>query len=536
MAAERSGPEPVGGMESEDRWSKTARTWIPELGDERRIRVARLRKELSLEERAAADGRQNQPAKSDGTLNEPQLDICNRVFSGILLLNQFLDEQLGLAVERARVAAPEAIDSTNLISKITSEINRVFAQRRPELAQLRIKDLESQRELRYFRNQNGLNRQARYKESWIYLVGVLMGVFVVESVLNGALLSQVMAGGLAGGALLAGAISILNIGLGLSAGLYGWRNLGHRNTGRRILGGVVTVAFHGVALFWNILVAHFREVAEAASANANYNFELGGLAAATLPHLATHGLLGLSSIFSWALFVLGLVIHLLAAKEGWDDVADRYPDYKPVDLNAKLAHADFENAFLDLHDEASAAAEGIVRGAEETYEAGRRQLTQISSMIDIVEQREKEVRDSEDEWVVGGNQLLKVYRDLNNEVRDPGSAPAYFERFPSAKDYRQRTFGAGIDGAQEINIREKGVERKKEDLRAIKAAAAKTVEGNAQALEILRASCHATLEKLEARLEEVRAAATILAEEEVRRAFDTDRAGPGAPEAERASP
>lgn len=509
-------PRAIGVMDKfGGRWTKETRLWIPEISAERKIKLDKLKQDLDLEEHARSDGRMNRPDTSDRTLNEPQLEVCNRIFSGILMLNQFLAEELGKALDLARRRVPRRLDLKDYRSRVNNQVSTVFAEASPDLTRLRFEDLAAQRDLRYFRHKNRLNRSAHYKDSHWLTIGLLFAMLVVESIANGLLFREVVRDGLLGGMFLAALISIINIVLGLFAGSWGWRNTSHVELTRRILGWSATIFIHGFALFWNLLVAHFREVAEASAQRTDFDFDLAQLATLGWQHLQEQGWFGIVSIFSWALLALGIIIHLLAAKEGWDDLADRYPDYMKVDKKSKEARALFDEALLEMRSDARDSSAEVIQEAEEECKTARVQANAIAQLLDLARQREKEVRDSEDEWVVGGTQLLKTYRDINLEIReDHTEPPAYFSAFPSAAEYRTRDFNAGGPKVSLIDEHVASAEENLSSLERLNEAAEELVQDNEKDLRELRAYVNIALEKLDRQVKGVKTAATAEAKEE----------------------
>ncbi|MFN3946205.1 MAG: hypothetical protein ACK4K7_14870 [Allosphingosinicella sp.] len=452
-------PKAVGQFAGGSRWTKESRIWIPEISEEHRVRIDRLKKDMRLEERARTDAYLLQPASDDTVLNETQLDICNRVFAGILMLNQFLAEQMGAALDGARRRLPEKLREDDLRQRVSIEARTAFADHRGPLRQARRQQMEAGLNLRFFRNANNLTRTATYKESGVLVVGIILALLVIESAANGVLFRDIVRGGWLQGVQLALLVSILNVGFGVAAGLC-WSYAGHVLLLKRVIGWIGSVVLHGAALYWNLLVAHFREVAEAAARDPLYDFDPLALADAAATQMTTNGWFGLSTIFAWALFGLGMLIHLFAAREGWDDIGDRYPDYAKYDRRAKQAEIDFENASVAMRADARAAAETVVREAQRLADQGRRDANAISDLLNLVGQREQEVRDSEREWVAGGTQLLRTYRDINQEVRGSNPAPAYFAVFPKPDDYRRGDFGADLTRFQRDDFDRQITERR----------------------------------------------------------------------------
>ncbi|WP_298747676.1 hypothetical protein [uncultured Brevundimonas sp.] len=510
MSKEPKGPEPVGQMEDDHTWSKTI--WIPRISESDIILTPDekgLTKELAIEKRAIDDGNQNLPRQNDEVQNETQIQICTKVFKGVLLLNQFLSQQLDAAVQEARTRRISLEGVEQVKESISRAVDKVFDVSRSDLNELRFEELSTDRDLRAFRRRNRLVSAAHYKDSLELTIAILLAMFIGESILNGTLLAEVMAGGWLAGATLAGLISAINILLGVAAGLWGWRYLGHRNTTQKVFGGAVTAICHVAAVIWNFLIAHFREAAELLSAREGPFPEFSELSQATFDHLAAVGPFGMASIQAWALLILGLAIHFYAAKEGWDDIADRYPDYKRHDVKAKGAARAFDDLLEAVRNEARDAVEGIEQAAKDNARRARLAHTSILELIDLAKQRRQEILDGEDEWVVAGNRLLKLYRDENVAVRDKNTAPSYFANFYSAADYRVGNFDAGLRRSTDVEAQDTLVNRYFTDLEALEDQT-KKIAGDAEALvETVHRCAAARIRNLKARLKTEADAATI---------------------------
>lgn len=491
-------PKPVGELD-DGVWTKTV--WIPQIDGEAARQVERLKQDLDLEAVAARDGHQNLPAAGETALNATQLKICDQVFHEILMLNEFLAQEIGLALKRARPLVPPRLDGRRIKDQMGSAIEGVFHDRHGGLVSAKLKELEKMRELKLFRFTNMLSRGANEKLSGVKTAALILVVFLLESMINGSLLSEVMSGGLLQGATFAGFISLINIGTGLIAGFYGWRYLGHRKAMLRFLIGLpIMLAMHAAAIGWNLVVAHFREVAEAMAASASFNFDPALLARETLAHIGSNGIFGVTSLQSLGLLLLGIIIHFLAAKEGWDDLSDRYPDYSKVQVAAVEAHEAYEDAMADTRDQARAEIEVIEARAQDVIARTRRCCDGIAEMIELAAERRQEVRNSEDKCVAAGTQLLKTYREINCRIRDEGTAPAYFRSYPTASDYRNRAFG-GSAPSSEIREQEQLTDSAIQAILAMRDQAASALEEAESALKDISRGVATALRALDLRID-----------------------------------
>src|SRR3712207_2784349 len=176
--------DPDGRVRSEFGGKKYETLWLPEVNAAFRPDVETLKRELYVLENARDDGRANRPAPEDRNLNEAQTRIVNRVFKGVALMNQFLAEQLGAPSTPARRAMPRPREVSAAKADIDSRISEPLHGRRGELARLRERELETLRDLNYFRRRHDLNRSASYRESPYLFAAVLVGMLVLESVLR----------------------------------------------------------------------------------------------------------------------------------------------------------------------------------------------------------------------------------------------------------------------------------------------------------------------------------------------------------------
>ena len=139
--------------------------WIPELGADERADFGRLKRELRVLEAAQDDGRRNQPPSFATAPAGAELQIIGRIASGLRDVNAFLASALGEAAARAGRRVPQELTPEHARAEIDSRIAHMLAERRSDLVALREEELETRRDLNYFRRRHGLNRAASYRES-----------------------------------------------------------------------------------------------------------------------------------------------------------------------------------------------------------------------------------------------------------------------------------------------------------------------------------------------------------------------------------
>jgi hypothetical protein len=481
-------------------WTKTI--WIPEINDRSKDRVAKLKRELSLEDRAAEDAHHNLPPQSDKTLNPPQLDICSKIFEEILFLNEFLASEIGKAIQAARPLMPPPIDVEAIEAQIGSAAQETIEKNERDLRELCREDLQAQSNLRYFRYKHDLeNRPADINQSIVNAVALIFAMFLVESVVNGSLFSQVLAEGLLGGAIYAGGISAANIALGIAAGNVGWRFAGHRETKRKWIGAAFSAFLHAAAIGFNIYVAHFRDAAEAAASSNNFTFDPLALKHATDQSIHDFGFFSIQSLPSLILLLLGLVVHFVAAIEGWKAFSDSYPGYKAVAVKASLAHLAYNDKLDELQHEARDAIEAAETDLKKTAKSARGCYEAISSLLDTAIQRRDQVRNSEDKCVADGTNLLRIYRERNIRGRHEGTTPPYFTVYPSADDYRRRAFGADLPPLDDALVQSDRIDAQIGEIQALRDNARNAADGMENAFKAVRRQAVAAIKSLASQIE-----------------------------------
>lgn len=226
-------------------------------------------------------------------------------------------------------------------------------------------------DLKRFKQENGLERDARYaKDNWPW--AIMMVALLADAIANAPLLMGASQNWLLGAVPIAFILSVLNLTVGLLAGLYGFRETRHVKPSRRVIGGIVLTALCVVGLFINLFIAHFRSLAQESevcrTATAVPPDPFCSLVQESDVYLETldlqlvwHNIFAnpfdFVSIFALALFFLGLLVFGIGYKEGTDGLGpgfcDIYPGYARVDKiyrgRDKQLHAviDKRNARLD---------------------------------------------------------------------------------------------------------------------------------------------------------------------------------------------
>ncbi|WP_420857873.1 hypothetical protein [Marivivens marinus] len=273
-----------------------------------------------------------------------------------------------------------------------------------------------------FRQRHRLMRPAVEFSGWPKTIAIGMLLLLIETVLNGYLFAQNNVLGMLGGILAALLVSISNVGVSSLAGYFS-RYLNHRNLLWKLLGLLVLVFWICYAAGFNLAVAHFRDGVEQTG---DWTF-----AAENALETLTTEPLGIASIESWLLVLIGVLISLLAFLKGLH-TDDPYPGYGKVSravLAAREAYAsELEAAIGELEhkrdaaiDELRDAHDEVRQGIGEAVDALFGQSSLRSQLSSFLEQCDVKV-----------GRLLSIYRDANNEARQEASPPSFSKQYSFA--------------------------------------------------------------------------------------------------------
>lgn len=413
--------------------SPTTRTrWIPRLSDSLRPTFTRLARELRLETRAKEAGQQNLPHKDDRDLDEAQRQVVAETQTGANLLKQFLANQLNGARDKLHGRSPRPLQVELLRAEANAAVSEAKLAHGATLEELRLAERRKLRDLRKFRADHRLGRDAAYADSRLLPVAMLCALILFEGIANAYIFQAAVNDGLVGGAIYALLFGTVNVLLGfLVTGYTGLRLIGHVKPLLRALGALFVLAGASAGFAWNLLVAHYREALER-------NLDAGAasidVAAFLDPELLASPAIWfhLSSLEAWALLLFGLIIFAGAAYEGRGGRGlfdDPYPGYRAVHLAHREAHEAYSEAQADYSQAVRDAYAGVLAELHNRHAADADALDEIAEITDQAEERAAEVRDSVGEWRDAGMALLRAYRENNRAIRT-APAPAYFDAYP----------------------------------------------------------------------------------------------------------
>ncbi len=274
-----------------------------------------------------------------------------------------------------------------------------------------------------FREQNRLHRPAAEFTGWLKVIALGMLLLLVESVLNGYLFAQNNVLGLFGGVLAALLVSIANVGVSTLCGFF-TRYLNCRNLLWKLLGLGVLTFWLCYAAGFNLAVAHFRDGVEQ-SGNWSLSAEQALITLRQDP-------LGIGSIESWLLVIVGLMISLLAFLKGLH-IDDKLPGYGTVSRGLEEARY----RYSDLLEEAIAELEGkrniAIDSLREAHEAVRDGIGEAVDALFGQSSLKSQVGSFVEQCEVKSARLLSIYRDANIAARKTPAPESFSKNYTFAE-------------------------------------------------------------------------------------------------------
>ena len=365
-------------------------------------------KKMRLKELAQEQGARGLPSSDSEVFDSVEQNIINEIGNEAKVqFNAYLDHQNTYA-ERAGDASIRAL--THMIGATAGDATTNFERNThigtSDLYARKREVIESERELKRFRERHGLKRPPRDYAAATYKIGVLVLILAIESLLNGFFLSKGSDFGLIGGFLQALLIASINVFCGVAIGRLVLPWVTHRNWSARAVASVGIATYLLANTGFNLAVAHYR------NAVASDPFEASSIAYRSL--LANP--LGIDDLQSWSLFIIGFLFSLIAAYDGFR-MNDPYPGYGQR-MKQNLEALDEYNA---LKDELLGDLEQIKKSSEEKMDDLVRSIATRESEFDFIVLKSQALKNSMLQHFThlesAANTLLSYYRDENRRHR-----------------------------------------------------------------------------------------------------------------------
>lgn len=284
-------------------------------------------------------------------------------------------------------------------------------------------------DLKLFKEENDLIRSASYpnRNHKIFSYGLLLFLFLVETIGNAVFLSKGNELGFLGSYTEAIYISFINIGTAYLAGVLATRHMFHKNKIQKLFGFTVLLAALSLSGMLNLLVAHYREIS-----GAGFFSTAGNVAIQKI----LNDPWGLESIQSWILFLAGWLFWLIALVDS-HKLDDNYPGYGKVARAAEQAKDDYAYFKSEVIDELKYLKDESESDIKEIRDRLGDVQGQISSILNDKNLLQEDYANFTQKVKHQFNLMIQSYRDANREARN--RAPSWFKgsleiHVPEVKD------------------------------------------------------------------------------------------------------
>lgn len=343
-------------------------------------------------------------------LNRAQIDAGNHVRTYEHRLSE-----LHLLQELAAIKSATEKALGDFKAEVLTWSNRL-ANRRDAIA-------DSYSELRSFKRENNLSRPVHEVPTLVVPIGAIAFAWLAEALGNSIFLRVNDEMGLLGGVIAAMVIAAVNVAISVFVGktVYPRTNLPGAD---RVVAYAAIGLWVAFLLAWNIVAAHYRDAKSAGVPDP----ESAALA------MATQSPLGLDSIYSWGLFIIGLLAAVVSARAGYR-MDDPFPGYGDIGRRHKERCEDYAGEIGEATDELKAIRDEALEEAHSVKrELGQqfRERRRIIAAHSVFRRRYVEHQDHLEQMANG---LLATYRHANRSARTAPPPRHFDERWTLARTH-----------------------------------------------------------------------------------------------------
>lgn len=390
---------------------------VPSPASFHELDLEKTKKELDLIKKGREHGEKNLPSEKSATFDDIEHRIVTLIEKEQRHLQKSFNEQMN--AYHQRIASldleNEAINIGSAAQQASTEFVVKVDEGKATLFTLWRNVCMIENQWNDFRKQNGLLYPADYPLSRLWNFSIILVILAVESILNGNFLARGLETGLIGGIIEAFVIAAVNVSFGFFLGNSVMRYMFHRNLILRALAIVELPISFGIAIFFNLLVGHYRDA-------------LGGpspenASAIALNSFTLHPFV-LAAFQSWILFAMGLFFSAVAAFDGFK-MDDPYPGYGKINRKHEEITHEYTDEKANIIDDLSRTRDqalSYIREARQNLATHRAELSSIldfrGRLIELYEAHQNYLNRT-------ANDLLSIYRHANMSART-SPAPAHF--------------------------------------------------------------------------------------------------------------
>ena len=366
-------------------------------------------RELNLSSKGRRDAKNGQPPSDSTDFSSTEIEIQGTIGHEKTAAQEEYKRRLELYESDLSDLKPIKEQVNKMQTEISTQETK-FDQLDPDINEVASKRDDFRHEEAEFAEFKEKNKLDRPPDSYdtpkkVLLMGIIAVLFLIETVGNTSFLAKGNELGLLGAYAEAIFISFVNLGVAFLLGLLA-KNAFHNSTGRKCVGFLVFILFIIFATFFNLMVAHYREITGTALD------EGGQLAIAAF----VENPWGLKDFQSWILFFMGFLFAIISFVDGlfWDDI---YPQYGKRHHSFEKKKEEYEKKYEKVKNE----LQDVNKNANKVLEKIRQDREDVPKKyygtVDAHSRLIKSYKDHLDHLEDAGNSLLNVYQTANREWR-----------------------------------------------------------------------------------------------------------------------
>lgn len=387
---------------------------IPELILDKVIKTTRPR------ENGQTDGSRNYPEADSRQLAETENRIVYEVENYLKSVADMANKEFTDITREMEPLSLAGVEDDFIDLKLGAEkdFNRYSLKALPELKKLRVAERRELRNLKLFKEQNDLDRLAKYPPSRLLHIALLFLCLLAECGANMYYFSAGTDLGYLGGFFQAFGVSAGNIAISFTCGCLALTNMHHISKLRVFFGACGFGLWLGVIFVYHLLVAHYRDLLLIDPDNA--------LLGAWDKFRAAP--FGFESMESGVVLLIGLIISIAALLDGFK-YDDSYPGYGKHDRDYQEKADELDNAESAVRETMVSTitdAEKRINKRLSGYEEREKKLADLYTGAASVVEHFENIYQQVDEIV---HSAVNTYREANLRVRTE-EVPVSFSKMP----------------------------------------------------------------------------------------------------------
>lgn len=320
------------------------------------------------------------------------------------------------------------VSCNNSFSEIDleSQVSQILVSEKPELVRKKVIELELLSNLKAFKEINGLSRRANDPKDSIYHFSVIFVFIAIETIINSFFFENQR--GLVGGAVVALAISVVNISLACLLG-YLFIHKNHNNLIVKIYGWTCIIIFFLMTIYLNSIFSTFRAEYQLITDPSDFRQTAAAFRIA-LSNASSIFLFSIPflDILSFILFFVGCLLCIFAFYKGYS-FDDPYPGYGAI--NKRYLSA--ESTFIEANNSARNKVSSFIDRHMSDLVKIKTSFAELVSLIGRLKGKISDVFQSYkmNLSIIQGDFefVINTYRRINESVRATPT-PSYFSQLP----------------------------------------------------------------------------------------------------------